>query len=59
MGKIEKMHAEIKDLGYYGVLGVKQTVDYKEIEKAYYKVAKEYHPDLYFEMTRDVKKKLT
>lgn len=56
--KIRHMYSKYKNLGYYGVLGVKEWATDEEIRKAYYKVAKEFHPDVHFSLPKDMKEHL-
>ncbi len=57
--KIEDIYKKYKELGYYGFLGVDEFSSDEEIKKAYYKSAKEYHPDLHFLLpSEDIKEKL-
>ncbi len=56
--KIERMHSQYAGLGYYGVLGLPEHATASEIKSAYYKRAKEYHPDLHIGLPDDMKKKL-
>lgn len=56
--KIERMHAEYKKKSYYEILGIYQNAAEDEIKRAYFKLAKEFHPDLHFNLPRDMKKKL-
>jgi len=56
--KILKLHAEHESLGYYGILGVGKSADKREIKRAYYKMAKEFHPDKHFHLPEDMKDKL-
>jgi len=56
--KIEAMYSKYENLGYYGILGLKEGAIYDDIKIAYYKAAKEFHPDLHFNLPKDMKKKL-
>lgn len=57
---IKEMYSKYKDLGYYGVLGVKQYTTTAEIKSAYYDAAKRFHPDRHFFLSSDdVKGKLS
>ncbi len=53
---IEEMYSKYKDLGYYGVLGVKQYATTAEIKNAYYDAAKRFHPDRHFYLSSDTLK---
>ncbi len=57
--KIEEMNSNYKSLGYYGILGINEEASEEEIREAYYRVAKEFHPDRYFSLpSEDIKKKI-
>jgi curved DNA-binding protein CbpA len=43
--KIEKLYDEYRSLGYYGVLDVRQNAPLEDIKRAYYRMAREFHPD--------------
>ncbi len=59
MEKIEEMNNNYKTLGYYGILGITERASEEEIREAYYKVAKEFHPDRYFSLpSDDIKEKI-
>lgn len=53
---INEMYSKYKDLGYYGVLGIKQYTTTAEIKSAYYDAAKRFHPDRHFYLTSDALK---
>lgn len=53
---IEEMHSKHLSLGYYGVLGVKDTAPVNEIKRAYYKAARRFHPDMHFHSKDDTLK---
>ncbi|MHC4483535.1 MAG: J domain-containing protein, partial [Planctomycetota bacterium] len=56
--KILTMYNEHKGLGYYGVLGIKETADRTTIKRSFYNMAKEFHPDKHFHLPEDMKDKL-
>ncbi|VAX31291.1 hypothetical protein MNBD_NITROSPIRAE02-1052 [hydrothermal vent metagenome] len=57
--KIEKINNNYKTLGYYGILGINEGASEEEIREAYYRVAKEFHPDKYFSLpSDDIKEKI-
>lgn len=59
MDRVEGIYSTYETLGYYGILGIKQWAPSNEIKKAYYKAAKEFHPDRHFRLKSDeVKGKL-
>jgi hypothetical protein len=43
--KIEKIYNEYRSLGYCGVLNVGQNASIEDIKHAYYRMAREFHPD--------------
>ncbi|MDI6745470.1 MAG: DnaJ domain-containing protein [Thermodesulfovibrionales bacterium] len=48
VGKVENIYSKHEQMGYYGILGIKQWAPLDDIKKAYYKAAKEFHPDRHF-----------
>jgi curved DNA-binding protein CbpA len=58
--EIEGIYAEYKKngLNYYEVLNISTFADMQEIKKAYYKRAREFHPDRYYHLTFEMKDKL-
>jgi len=58
INRINDMYKRHKSLGYYGVLGLQEYSSDDEIKKAYYRMAKEFHPDRHFHLSGDMKDKL-
>jgi curved DNA-binding protein CbpA len=48
MQKIREAHAAMKNQDHYEVLGIPQDAPKDEIKKAYFRLAKAYHPDRHF-----------
>jgi tetratricopeptide (TPR) repeat protein len=45
---VDDIYKRYKSLGYYGILGVNHSASGTEIKRAYYNVAKKFHPDKHF-----------
>lgn len=43
--QLDKLHAQLKELDYYRILGVSRGASAEEVKKAYHKLVREYHPD--------------
>jgi tetratricopeptide (TPR) repeat protein len=56
--KVERMFRDHRKLGYYGVLGLARDAHTSEIKKAYYRMAREFHPDRHFALPETLKGKL-
>lgn len=51
--EIEELHGRYLEIGYYGILGIKQESTMAEIKTAYYRAAKKFHPDIHFALADD------
>jgi len=56
--KVEEMFERYEALGYYDVLNLKETATREEIKRAFYRAAKEFHPDRHYYLPEDMKGKL-
>jgi curved DNA-binding protein CbpA len=56
--EIGKMFHQFRGLTYYALLGVEEYASGAEIRSAFYRLAKEYHPDRHFYLGEDIKGKL-
>lgn len=58
--KVDSLYIDIDNKTHYELLGVDDTADSNTVKKAYYRLAKEYHPDRHHSTTdADLKEKLT
>jgi curved DNA-binding protein CbpA len=46
--RVLDLHPKLAELDYYALLGVAETADKKEIKRAYYAAAPNYHPDRFY-----------
>jgi hypothetical protein len=56
--RIEYLHKWHKTLGYYKILDIKEYATDKQINHAYGKMAREFHPDRYRDIPHDLKEKM-
>lgn len=56
--EIEHLYKNYSDLGYYGVLGIDKDATESGINQAYYKKAKDFHPDRHYGLPGNMKEKL-
>lgn len=56
--KIEEMYSKLPNLNYYELLGVEESVNNTMLQWAFYRLAKEFHPDRHFYLDKDMKEKL-
>ena len=48
--KVDNLHTRIEALNHYDILGIEKQASQDIIKKAYYKSAKEFHPDKHFSL---------
>lgn len=59
LSRVEKMYELCNISNYYTILGITEWASAEEIKSAYYKAAKEFHPDRHFHLKSDsVREKL-
>ncbi len=54
--KVEDFYKRCGITDYYSILGIEKWSTQDKIKKAYYKVAKEFHPDIHFHMSSETLK---
>lgn len=57
--RINEIYDSLGNIGYYEVLGLKEDASLSDIKKAYYVMAKDYHPDKHFYLDADMKDRLS
>jgi curved DNA-binding protein CbpA len=56
MKEVEHLYANVDSMDYYSFLGVERWATMDKIRKAYYRAAKEFHPDKHLHLTSDTLK---
>ncbi|HET6514097.1 MAG TPA: DUF4388 domain-containing protein [Thermodesulfovibrionales bacterium] len=56
--KIERMIENCRSLNYYSLFGIEESAPDPKIQWAFYRLAKEFHPDRHFYLGEDMKGKL-
>ena len=56
MEKVGNVFGRLESSDYYNILGIGRTASQEEIKKAFYKCAKEFHPDRHFGASSDALK---
>lgn len=56
--RIDETELRFRQSNHYDILGIDASASADEIKKAYYRAAREYHPDRHFSLPEDVKGKL-
>jgi curved DNA-binding protein CbpA len=60
VNKVEDLYKKYQSMDYYSILGIEKWATLNKIRKAYYKTAKEYHPDKHFHLESEtIRKKLS
>jgi curved DNA-binding protein CbpA len=60
VNKAEDLYMKYQSMDYYSILGIEKWATLNKIRKAYYKAAKEYHPDKHFHLeSGTIRKKLS
>jgi len=57
--KIEALYARLDKIDHYELFGLKDDASIGEVKRAYYSMAKEFHPDKHFYLSDDMKGKLS
>jgi curved DNA-binding protein CbpA len=60
VNKVEDLYKKYESMDYYSILGIEKWATLNKIRRAYYKTAKEYHPDKHFHLESEtIRKKLS
>jgi curved DNA-binding protein CbpA len=54
--KVEDLYKKCQSMDHYGILGIEKKATLDQIRKAYYKTAKEFHPDKHFYISSETLK---
>jgi len=56
--RIDERYSLLKKLDYYGLLGVTKEASPEDLKKAYFRAARQFHPDMHVGLPSDIKEKL-